>query len=108
MSLGATHSYRNIIAYHLLWQHDVDGQWLPWAKPIIDEGRRLAASYVNFLIVNGAVLIPAYGDSADAVAAHQLAIAFPHRDIVQVPCRSLIWQNGSLHCLTMQLPQGLI
>ena len=42
---------------------------LPWAKPIVDEGRRLAASYANFLIVNGAVLMPAYGDDADARAA---------------------------------------
>jgi agmatine/peptidylarginine deiminase len=81
---------------------------LPWAKPILDEGRRLAASYANFLIVDGAVLMPAYGDPADDAAAAVMAQAFPGRDIVQVPCRSLIWQNGSLHCITMQLPQGLI
>jgi agmatine/peptidylarginine deiminase len=81
---------------------------LPWPQPILDEGRRLAASYANFLIVNGAVLVPAYGDPADDVAAAVLARAFPGREIVQVPCRSLIWQNGSLHCLTMQLPQGII
>ena len=81
---------------------------LPWAQPIVDGGRRLAASYANFLIVNGAVLMPAYGDPADAVAAGVLARAFPGRKIMQVPCRALIWQNGSLHCLTMQLPQGII
>lgn len=81
---------------------------LPWAQPILDEGRRLAASYANFLIVNGAVLMPAYGDPADAKAATVLAEAFPDREIVQVPCRSLIWQNGSLHCITMQLPAGLL
>ncbi len=81
---------------------------LPWAKPVIDEGRRLAASYANFLIINGAVLIPAYGDEADAMAAAVLAAAYPGRDIVPVPCRSLIWQNGSLHCVTMQLPRGLV
>ena len=81
---------------------------LPWAKPVIDEGRRLAASYANYLIINGAVLIPAYGDEADAKAAAVLAAAYPGREIVQVPCRSLIWQNGSLHCITMQLPQGLV
>lgn len=80
---------------------------LPWAKPVIDEGRRLAASYANFLIVNGAVLMPAYGDPADAAAAAVLAQAFPGREIVPVPCRPLIWQNGSLHCITMQLPEGL-
>lgn len=81
---------------------------LPWAQPILDQGRRLAASYANFLIVNGAVLMPTYGDPADAKAAAVLAEAFPDREIVQVPCRSLIWQNGSLHCITMQLPAGLL
>ncbi|RPE81723.1 agmatine deiminase family protein [Vulcaniibacterium tengchongense] len=81
---------------------------LPWAKPILDGGRRLAASYANFLIVNGAVLMPAYGDEADARAQAVLAEAFPAREIVPVPCRPLIWQNGSLHCITMQLPAGLI
>ncbi|WP_057917760.1 agmatine deiminase family protein [Lysobacter antibioticus] len=81
---------------------------LPWAQPVIDENRRLAASYANFLIINGAVLMPAYGDAADAEAQAVLARAFPDRDIVPVPCRSLIWQNGSLHCVTMQLPQGLV
>jgi len=81
---------------------------LPWAQPILDEGRRLAASYANFLIVNGAVLMPAYGDEADSKAQAVLAEAFPGREIVPVPCRSLIWQNGSLHCITMQLPQGVV
>ena len=85
---------------------------LPWAQPIVDIGehgeRRLAASYANFLIINGAVLMPAYGDPADAAAAAVLAQAVPGREIVPVPCRPLIWQNGSLHCITMQLPQGLV
>lgn len=81
---------------------------LPWARPIVDEGRRLAASYANYLIVNGAVLVPAYGDSADDEAARVIGSAHPGREIVQVPCRPLIWQNGSLHCLTMQLPADLI
>ena len=86
---------------------------LPWAKPVVDvtedgRQRRLAASYANFLIVNGAVLMPSYGDEADDVAAAVLANAFPDREIVQVPCRPLIWQNGSLHCVTMQLPEGLV
>ncbi|MEG3788762.1 agmatine deiminase family protein [Lysobacter sp. CCNWLW3] len=81
---------------------------LPWPQPVIDENRRLAASYANFLIVNGAVLMPAYGDAADGEAQAVLAQAFPDREIVPVPCRPLIWQNGSLHCITMQLPQGLV
>ena len=86
---------------------------LPWAQPVLDitadgSSRRLAASYANYLILNGAVLMPAYGDPADARAAAVLADAYPGREIVQVPCRPLIWQNGSLHCITMQLPEGLI
>ena len=80
---------------------------LPWAKPILDQGRRLAASYANYLIVNGAVLVPAYGDKADNEAARIIGTAHPGREVVQVPCRPLIWQNGSLHCITMQLPAGL-
>lgn len=80
---------------------------LPWPQPIIDRGRRLAASYANFLIVNGAVLMPAYGDPADASAVEVMQSAFPDRQIVQVDCRPIIWQNGSLHCLTMQLPRGV-
>lgn len=81
---------------------------LPWARPMLDGGRRLAASYANFLIINGAVLMPAYDDPADARAAAVLAQAFPDRDILPIPCRPLIWQNGSLHCITMQLPAGLV
>ena len=80
---------------------------LPWPGPIVDGGRRLAASYANYLVINGAVLMPAYGDPADAEAAAVLAAAHPGREIVQVPCRALIWQNGSLHCISMQLPAGL-
>ncbi len=80
---------------------------LPWARPIYDEGRRLAASYANYLIINGAVLVPAYDDEADSIAAATIARAHPERDIISVPCRPLIWQNGSLHCITMQLPAGV-
>lgn len=82
---------------------------LPWAKPIhAQSGRRLAASYANFLIINGAVLMPAYGDPADIDAEKVLSLAFPDRQIIAVPCRALIEQNGSLHCVTMQLPAGVL
>lgn len=82
---------------------------LPWPRPIHHrDGRRLAASYANFLIINDAVLMPGYGDPADADAAGVLARAFPGRSIEIVPCRPLIEQNGSLHCLTMQLPRGVL
>ena len=79
---------------------------LPWAAPILDQGRRLAASYANYLVVNDAVLVPAYDDPSDAVAAAVIGAAHPGRRVVPIPCRALIWQNGSLHCVTMQLPHG--
>ncbi len=81
---------------------------LPWARPIVDEGRRLPASYANYLIVNGGVIAPAYGDPADRRAAEVIARAHPGREVVQVDARPFIWQNGSVHCLTMQLPAGLL
>ena len=52
--------------------------------------------------------MPAYGDDADGAAAAVLRQAFPDREIVAIPCRPLIWQNGSLHCITMQLPEGVL
>lgn len=88
---------------------------LPWPKPVHDaNGRRLAASYANFLIINDAVLMPGYDDpeagdaGTDAAAAAVLAQAFPGRQVEIIPCRPLIEQNGSLHCITMQLPQGVL
>ncbi len=81
---------------------------LPWARPIhAADGRRLAASYANFLIVNGAILMPGYGDAADTEAARILQEA-SGLDVEIVPCRALIEQNGSLHCITMQLPRGVL
>lgn len=70
-------------------------------------GRRLPASYANFLIINGAVLLPVYGARQDHEAAALLKLAFPSREIVTLDCRPLIQQNGSLHCLTMHLPVRL-
>lgn len=81
---------------------------LPWPRAVLDQGRRLPASYANYLIINDAVLMPAYDDPADHAAAEVIAAAHPGREIIQVPCREVIWQNGSLHCLTMQLPAGVI
>jgi agmatine/peptidylarginine deiminase len=81
---------------------------LPWPRPIVDEGRRLSASYANFLIVNGAVIVPQYDDPADQRALEVLGVALSDRQIVGVPARAIIWQNGSLHCLTMQLPEGVL
>lgn len=78
---------------------------LPLPAPVFDaDGRRLPAGYANFLIVNGAVLAPVYGDAADAVALERLRGCFPDRELVPIDCRALIHQYGSLHCISMQIP----
>ena len=72
-----------------------------------DGGERLPATYANFLVINGAVLCPTYGQpDRDAEALGIVGKAFPGRDIVGIDCRSLIEQHGSLHCCTMQFPKG--
>ena len=80
---------------------------LPMAKAAYDEdGTRLPATYANFLVTNGAVLMPTYGNpDTDLEAKSQLAKAFPRHDIVGIDCRTLITQHGSLHCCTMQYPK---
>ncbi|MBR1800901.1 MAG: agmatine deiminase family protein [Bacteroidaceae bacterium] len=84
---------------------------LPLPSPIYDpaDGHRLPATYANFLILNGAVLMPTYGQPAtDDLARSQLQKAFPKYDIVPIDCRALIRQHGSLHCSTMQYPVGVL
>lgn len=78
---------------------------LPLPQAIHDEsGQRLPANYANFLIINGAVLVPSYDDPMDTVAMQRLANCFPEHQIIAVPCRALIQQYGSLHCASMQIP----
>jgi len=81
---------------------------LPVPKPIYSEdGDRLPATYANFLIINGAVLVPVYGDPADETALSRLAACFPGRDMVRIPATPLIRQYGSIHCMTMQFPKSV-
>ncbi len=81
---------------------------LPMADPVYDGEIRLPATYANFLIVNGAVLVPFYNSPKDKIAAYQLAKAFPGREIIGIDCSALIKQHGSLHCVTMQFPEGVL
>ncbi|WP_459187085.1 agmatine deiminase family protein [Parabacteroides sp. APC149_11_2_Y6] len=81
---------------------------LPMADKVEWEGERLPATYANFLIMNGAVLLPFYQSPKDAVAKAALQEAFPDREIVGIDCLPLIKQHGSLHCVTMQYPEGFI
>lgn len=81
---------------------------LPMADKVEWEGERLPATYANFLIINDAVLLPTYNSSKDALAKEALQKAFPDREIVGIDCLPLIKQHGSLHCVTMQYPDGVI
>jgi len=81
---------------------------LPMADPVSWEGKPLPATYANFLIINGAVLLPFYDSPKDEVAKKVLQEAFPDREIVGINCLPLIKQHGSLHCITMQYPEGFV
>ena len=77
---------------------------LPMARPAFEDDERIPATYANYLVMNGAVLVPTYGTDLDATALAQVGKAFPDREIVGVDCQALIRQHGSLHCVTMQYP----
>jgi len=83
---------------------------LPFPKAVFDsdDNQRLPASYANFLIINGAVLVPVYGDEQDQNALNILQDCFLNREIIGIDFSAAIKQSGSLHCLTMQLPEGLL
>ena len=82
---------------------------LPWPDAIYDEdGERLPATYANFLIINDAVLLPVYDVPQDPDAIRIMGEIFPDREIIAINCRPLIHQHGSLHCVTMQIPAGVV
>jgi agmatine deiminase len=79
---------------------------LPMPKPCFYEGQQLPASYANFLVINGAVLMPAFRQPArDESAAEVLAACFPGREIIPVDCLELVWGLGTLHCISQQQPK---
>lgn len=83
---------------------------LPINNPIFDcNGERIPATYANFLIINNAILYPTYNQpNKDKEAGEVLQKAFPEREIIGIDCLPLIKQHGSLHCVTMQYPEGVI
>lgn len=81
---------------------------LPMAETVIFEGERLPATYANFLIMNDIVLMPTYGTPTDKGAHSQMQKAFPSREIIDINCSAIIKQHGSLHCVTMQYPEGIL
>ncbi|SNS95662.1 agmatine deiminase [Granulicella rosea] len=77
---------------------------LPMPAPVVFEGQRLPASYANFYIANGLVLVPTFNDPNDRCALNIIADCFPDREIVGIHCVDLIWGLGALHCMTQQEP----
>lgn len=79
---------------------------LPAPAPVYDAGARLPASYANFYVANGVVLVPTYRDAADEEAVGVIGRCFPERRVVAIDCRDVVWGLGALHCLTQQIPAG--
>lgn len=77
---------------------------LPMPRPLVFEGRRLPASYANFYIADGVVLVPTFNDPADRQALGILAELFPSREVIGIHCVDLVWGLGTLHCMTQQEP----
>ncbi len=77
---------------------------LPMPSPIVFEQRRLPASYANFFIANGIVLVPVFNDPNDREALNTLSALFPSREIVPIYSGDLVWGLGTLHCMTQQQP----
>ncbi len=77
---------------------------LPMPRPLVFAGQRLPASYANFYIANGLVLVPTFNDPNDRVALNTLARLFPDRQVTGINCTELIWGLGALHCMTQQQP----
>jgi hypothetical protein len=79
----------------------------PHARPVVFEQRRLPASYANFYIANGIVLVPVFNDPNDRIALNTLAALFPTREVVPIYSGDLIWGLGTMHCMTQQQPSAL-
>jgi agmatine deiminase len=77
---------------------------LPLPHPVVFSGQRLPASYANFYIANGLVLVPTFDDPNDRVALNILAEIFPDREVIGIHCVDLVWGLGTLHCMTQQQP----
>jgi agmatine deiminase len=77
---------------------------LPMPQALVVDGERLPASYANYYLANGAVLLPVFQDPQDAAAIRLLQSAFPTHEVVPIDCRHLLWGLGGLHCVTQQIP----
>ena len=79
---------------------------LPYPRPVTMDGERLPASYANFYIANGVVVVPTFNDPNDRVAMNVLAELMPRHQVVGIHAVDLVWGLGTIHCLTQQEPLG--
>jgi len=79
---------------------------LPYPRAVMMDGERLPASYANFYIANGVVIVPTFNDRNDRLALNILAECFPDREVVGIAAVDLVWGLGTLHCLTQKEPRG--
>jgi len=79
---------------------------IPYPRPVTMNGERLPASYANFYIANGVVIVPTFNDRNDRVAMNTLATLMPDRHVIGIHAVDLVWGLGTLHCLTQQQPAG--
>ena len=79
---------------------------LPYPRAVVMDGQRLPASYANFYVANGVVIVPTFNDPNDRVALNTLAGLFPGREVVGIHAVDLVWGLGTLHCLTQQQPRA--
>lgn len=86
--------------------HRLEVVQLPMPAPLVFDGTRLPASYANFYIANGVVIVPTFNDPADRVALGILGDLFPGREVVGIHCVDLVWGLGTLHCMTQQEPSA--
>jgi agmatine deiminase len=80
---------------------------LPFPRPVMMNGERLPASYANFYVANGVVLVPTFNDPNDRVALNTLAELMPSHQVVGIHAVDLVWGLGTIHCLTQQEPLGI-
>lgn len=86
-------------------REELDSLVFEEGEDVREEGERLAASYVNFYISNGSILLPQFGDENDSVAAEILETLFPEHSIEKIPARPIIVGGGNIHCITQQIPK---
>lgn len=85
---------------------DLEGYVFEDGEDVREAGERLAASYVNFYIANGSVVVPQFGDEHDRDAVRILEGLFPEREVCPVPARDILLGGGNIHCITQQIPAG--